>query len=325
VKFLHEDPEWGDLLGIVASVTGKQVAFVEKDYWVTHALWALDVQGFDLWFKGGTSLSKGFSLIERFSEDLDLRLDAGRVPGLTNPVLPWDDPNKKRRAKGTAERDLWFDALNATVDIPGCTIRRNPLGSDDRVRSAWLEVLYPILHAELLPSEMRPFVLLEVGQARIVPSVQRSVSSWVHDHLRARGQLDGVVDNRPAAVRCVHPMVTCLEKLDAIARKFDNHKAAADFVRHYEDAAHIVEHRDSLPEFELGLHGLVARLDDEDGKRMPSSSHAAFNLTDDRRWHELEVAWGAIGPMYWGPRMSLSDAAAVLRTFLDEIAGVHVA
>jgi predicted nucleotidyltransferase component of viral defense system len=39
----------------------------------TRELWALDAQGFDVWFKGGTSLSKGSGLIERFSEDLDLR------------------------------------------------------------------------------------------------------------------------------------------------------------------------------------------------------------------------------------------------------------
>ena len=40
---------------------------------MTHTLWALRAAGFEIWFKGGTSLSKGFALIERFSEDLDLK------------------------------------------------------------------------------------------------------------------------------------------------------------------------------------------------------------------------------------------------------------
>jgi len=40
---------------------------VEKDYWVTHTLWAIHEQGFEVWFKGGTSLWKGFGLIDRFS------------------------------------------------------------------------------------------------------------------------------------------------------------------------------------------------------------------------------------------------------------------
>ena len=50
---------------------------VEKDWWVTmvlKALFATDCAPF-LEFKGGTSLSKGWNLIERFSEDIDLAID----------------------------------------------------------------------------------------------------------------------------------------------------------------------------------------------------------------------------------------------------------
>jgi hypothetical protein len=320
LSFVHEDDAWPDLLAIVAEATGRQTAFVEKDYWVTHTMWALHAQGFDVWFKGGTSLSKGFGLIQRFSEDLDLRIDAGSVPNLTTPVLPWDDNNKKRREKGIAERDAWFDAMTAAMRIPGCTVTRNPIGSDDKMRSAWLEVVYPVLHAATLPLGMRPFVLLEVGRARVVPSIERPLSSWVHEHLAQRGQLAEFDDNRPDGVRCVHPMVTCLEKLEAIARKFDKGKAPADFVRHYEDAAQIVLGRDDLPLLEAGLDALAKTLRAEDGKAMPASSHAAFNPDDGDRWRDLRSAWEAIGPMYWGPRLSPEDATAIVRSFLDELA-----
>ncbi|MFM7290846.1 MAG: nucleotidyl transferase AbiEii/AbiGii toxin family protein [Planctomycetia bacterium] len=47
--------------------------------WITHALWAVHETGLDLWLKGGTSLSKGFGIIERFSEDLDLMVERGSV------------------------------------------------------------------------------------------------------------------------------------------------------------------------------------------------------------------------------------------------------
>jgi predicted nucleotidyltransferase component of viral defense system len=73
MNFIHESPDWGDLLQIVARSMDRDIGMVEKDYWVTHTLWALHEQGFDVWFKGGTSLSKGFGLIERFSEDVDTR------------------------------------------------------------------------------------------------------------------------------------------------------------------------------------------------------------------------------------------------------------
>lgn len=318
--FVHEDAEWPDLLGIVAAAKDRQVSFVEKDYWVSHVLWALQVQGFDLWFKGGTSLSKGFGLIERFSEDLDLRIDAGQVGGLKNPTLPWEDPKKNRRARGVAERQAWFDTLTAALRIPDCSARRNPDGSDDRVRSAWLEVVFPILHAADLPSALRPFVLLEIGQARVVPSVTCDMSSWVHDHLAASSLSPNYVDNRPRALRCVHPVVTCLEKLEAIARKFDKGKAAPDFARHYEDAARIIARRAELPPLEPDLTGVVKLLAEEDGKAMPSSSHPAFNPDDSERWREIEAAWAAIGPMYWGPRLNLAEATGALRAFLDEVA-----
>lgn len=58
MSFVHDDPEFDQLLQMVASRRGLGVALVEKDYWVTHTLWALHAQGFDIWFKGGTSLSK---------------------------------------------------------------------------------------------------------------------------------------------------------------------------------------------------------------------------------------------------------------------------
>ena len=42
---------------------------VEKDYWLMHCLRGLQQQNFEFELKGGTSLSKGFNIIERFSED----------------------------------------------------------------------------------------------------------------------------------------------------------------------------------------------------------------------------------------------------------------
>jgi predicted nucleotidyltransferase component of viral defense system len=57
-----------------ASQKGLSSAVVEKDWWVVHTLaviFSLDYAQF-LIFKGGTSLSKGWNLIQRFSEDIDL-------------------------------------------------------------------------------------------------------------------------------------------------------------------------------------------------------------------------------------------------------------
>jgi Nucleotidyl transferase AbiEii toxin, Type IV TA system len=312
--FVHESEDWDALLLIVADAVQRDVGLVEKDYWVTHALWAIHHQGFEVWFKGGTSLSKGFGLIERFSEDIDVRIDSGTT-GLTDPKLSWN--NKKG---GVEERRGWFDAVAKSMSVPACTIVRDPAGSDDLVRSAWFEVRYPPLHAEGLPPDMRPFVLLEVGRARVVPFVPRDLSSWVHDHLEAEGQLADYIDNRPRGVRCIHPRATCLEKLEAIARKFEQDKPAPEFVRHYEDAARIIAAGASLPPLKEGLGALLAERAAKDHKVMPPSNHASFDATaDTERWRELQKAWERIGPMYWGERIPLLDACATIRKFIDEL------
>ena len=63
---------------IQAVSEGKQIdeASAEKDWWVTAVLYAIfhTSIGEYLLFKGGTSLSKGWNIINRFSEDIDLAL-----------------------------------------------------------------------------------------------------------------------------------------------------------------------------------------------------------------------------------------------------------
>jgi len=55
---------------------GLRAAIIEKDYYVTEALRIIaEAAGDKVIFKGGTSLSKGWDLIQRFSEDIDIILD----------------------------------------------------------------------------------------------------------------------------------------------------------------------------------------------------------------------------------------------------------
>ena len=119
MTFVHDDVEWPALLQIVATAADRSIALVEKDYWVTHTLWSMLGQGFEVWFKGGTSLSKGFSLIERFSEDIDVRMDAGST-GLQPPKLSWNNT----KATGIADRNAWVDAIANNLDVPPCTVVR---------------------------------------------------------------------------------------------------------------------------------------------------------------------------------------------------------
>jgi hypothetical protein len=319
MTFVHDDPEFDELLQIVANKRGLGVALVEKDYWVTHTLWALHAQGFDIWFKGGTSLSKGFGLIERFSEDLDLKLEPGTVATL-QAVTNW----KSEGTKATNERRNHFEALAKLLAVAGASVTLGDFG-DTTFRSANLQVNYPGKHRAALASVLRPFVLLEIGTARVTPFVARDMTSFVHEHLENQGQLSDFHDNRPRAVRCVHPLVTLLEKLDALLRRLPREDAEpATFVRHFEDAARIAKASATLPplkDYATARALAEEMLAQKQIAALPSSTHAAFAPKADDRWHAIQEAHDAIGPMFWGERIPLADACADVRAWLDSEIG----
>jgi len=289
--FIHQDPDWPDLLGIVARAAGQQVAMVEKDYWVTHTLWALYQQGFDIWFKGGTSLSKGFGLIQRFSEDLDLKV----VPReLTDaPAVHW----KGDKPQHIASRKAWYRRLSARLVVPGTDVvldeaSWSPEGLDPKARGVELLVHYPERHLAELGRHNVPSVKLELGDARVTPFVVAPVSSFIHDWLAARSALAQFTDNRPAAVRHVHPWVTLIEKLDAISRRYARTEFdPARFVRHYEDAARIVLADLPAPDGytrEALIDVVMA------GRPLPTEDDPALVLADPRKRDELEAAYDAL-------------------------------
>ncbi len=58
--YLHNHPQFTDLIRIVAAERGIDPALVEKDYWIMHCLYGLQRLGLTFQLKGGTSLSKAF-------------------------------------------------------------------------------------------------------------------------------------------------------------------------------------------------------------------------------------------------------------------------
>lgn len=320
MSYIHEDPEFPELLAIVQRQLADQgltlsEALVEKDYWVTHTLWSLHHLGLEVWFKGGTSLSKGFGLIQRFSEDLDLKVEGGRyeLPKVTN----WKSDKPAR----IAERRAFFGAV-AGLALPGLRLHLDPASMAGKCQGAEIQARYPGLHLTALGPSMKPFVLLEVGEARVRPFLARPLSSFVHDYLQVTGLHTRYDDNRPASVRCIHPMVTLVEKLDAISSRFQRGKEASDFVRHYEDAARIIQEAVRLPAL-AGYEGpsqLIKEMLTEGQIRwQPRADDPAFNPADDGSWAQIQAVHGAIGSMFWGPRIGLPEATATIRAWIKAL------
>jgi hypothetical protein len=103
-RFFSLSPEdRGDALAVAASHSGRPAYLLKKDAWVVWTLGALFASPFakDLIFKGGTSLSKAYHVIERFSEDIDVTYDIRAIAPISlyaALVLSTNPPRKQRRS-----------------------------------------------------------------------------------------------------------------------------------------------------------------------------------------------------------------------------------
>jgi hypothetical protein len=318
VSFVHDDPDFPRLLAIVSRETGVAAALVEKDYWVTHCLWALHEAGIELWLKGGTSISKGFGLIRRFSEDLDLMVQHGTVASLP-AVANWTSTNKGP----VAARRAFYDALPDAFAISAVKVAVDGSRLDKQARGIDLIGRYPGVLLDQLAPTMSPFVRFEIGRARVVPFVELPLTSFVHDVLERQGHLASYTDNRPRAVRCVHPLVTLLEKLDALARRYARDTMEPDgFVRHYEDAAHIIRSFDRVPAIGQSARELADdMLREKDIAALPRGDEPALLLAEADRRVEVVRAFERIAPMFWGDRIPLDEACATIVQWIRENLG----
>jgi hypothetical protein len=259
----------------------------------------------------GTSLSKGFDLIERFSEDLDVKLEGTGLPH----VVSW----KSEGSRATKSRREYFSALTERLHVPGAEVRELRESRDPTWRSAQFAVHYPSRAVDSLPGKLRPFVQLEVGSARVTPGEEREITSWVHAHLAE--ELPGLAamfaPNRPTPVHCLLPTVTLLEKVEAVSRRFlQDPFEPGTFIRHYEDVARILNRE--APGLGIRLRPLLDEmLEQKDIRVWPAPDHPAWTPGPDReRWEQLEAAWSAITPIFWGERISLSDCCSSTQALL---------
>jgi nucleotidyltransferase AbiEii toxin of type IV toxin-antitoxin system len=308
---LHGTSDFGDLIRVVAAKRNLTPGMVEKDYWVVESLKAIQNLGWQIYFKGGTSLSKGFGIIKRFSEDLDLKIE---------PIGDWclpENHNWKGQGKQSVrDRELHFTRMEREMRIHNCRIHQE--ARDSRWRSISLRVEYPMAVENPL-APMSEGVLLEIGCAKVHPWQLKPISSWAADFARGQNHPLGGSDLDPVEVRCLLPEVTLLEKIDAICRRYSGSRDAAAFVRHYEDAAAIVIFLNGSKDASLNA---VSRLYEEmvdaaDIQRLSPKS-PGLQLADPIRNKELEIAWRAAEELHWGQRIPLTKCAAIVSQFMRE-------
>ncbi len=187
--------EFGPTIGAAAEQLSISPTAVEKDYWVTQVLRALRRRfDDDFVFKGGTSLSKGYSILERFSDDIDIL------------ILPRD------RGKGATDK-LMKTMGEVSAASVGEAARYG--GTETGVHRAY-RVSYP---ATYQPTEaIATSVLLEMGvRGGPNPNERVQIGSLLGDALEAAGtDLTAYDDLSPFSLAVLHPGRTLLEKLYVI-------------------------------------------------------------------------------------------------------------
>ncbi|MGQ0708672.1 MAG: nucleotidyl transferase AbiEii/AbiGii toxin family protein [Rhodoferax sp.] len=228
-EFLHARRDFDQLLALVADERGLDPMLVEKDYWIMHCLWGLQALGFRFELKGGTSLSKGFGVIHRFSEDIDIRIE---------PPTGMDVKTGRNQDKPAhvVSRRAYYDELAARIHIPGIdNVERDTQFDDDKMRSAGIRLNYTPRTVAL--AGVKDGILLELGFDDTAPNRPVTISSWALE--AARNRRIGVFDNRAVAVPCYAPTHTFVEKLQTISTKFRRLGEArafpGNFLRHYYD------------------------------------------------------------------------------------------
>ncbi len=194
-----------------ARLGGINAVIVEKDYWVSQVLHVL-AEEFpdDFVFKGGTSLSKCYRLIRRFSEDVDLL------------ILP--------NGRGTSRIDTLMKDMVARVgESLGSTPDREggSTGKSRRVR-----VAYPTGRSEA--EGISSGVLLEMGiRGSEQPHEILEAGCLLADAMTQAGQdIRKYDDLRPVRVPVLHPGRTLLEKLAVIHTSLSGEPGEADCQKH---------------------------------------------------------------------------------------------
>jgi len=228
-----------DALGVAADRSGRPAHLLEKDVWVVWALAALygSPLGEHLVFKGGTSLSKAYKVIRRFSEDVDLTYDiraiAPDLVGADGEALPKTRSEERRWSSEVRQRLPEWVAVTAQPVIASA-LAAEALAAAIRIDGEKLFIDYEATATGL--GYVAPSVALEFGaRSTGEPASLRDV---ICD---ASGLIEGV-EFPTARPRVMHAERTFWEKATAIHVFCLQERLRGDrFARHWHDVARLDE------------------------------------------------------------------------------------
>jgi predicted nucleotidyltransferase component of viral defense system len=221
MKLHLNSQDFNELVRLSAQHFNMATAFVEKDYWLTLILNRLAHSTYSeqVVFKGGTSLSKGYRLISRFSEDIDIATINENLTG-----------NALKTKIRTIEKEI-------TVDVTEM-IEPKLTSKGSMYRKSVFE--YPTAIAGL-ESNIPKRIIVEINSfANPYPFVKQNITSFITEFLLITNQQEIAeqYDLLPFALNVLDKRRTMLEKIVSLIRfSFaENPKTALSRkIRHFYD------------------------------------------------------------------------------------------
>lgn len=228
-----------EALGVAADKSGRPAHLLEKDVWVVWALSTLYASSLapHLVFKGGTSLSKAYGILKRFSEDVDLTYDIRvllpELTGTDGDAIPQTRSEEKRWTRAVREKlPKWV--ASEVAPIVAAALKTGGLKAELRAEGEKLFIDYAAVATG--SGYVSPSVMLEFGaRSTGEPASDRDVACDAAQHV------DGV--SFPVArPRVMHAERTFWEKATAIHVFCLQARLRGDrFSRHWHDLVRLDE------------------------------------------------------------------------------------
>lgn len=204
------------IFNAIATESGMTPFAVEKDWWVSRSLniiFQMDIAA-HMVFKGGTSLSKAWKLINRFSEDIDLAIDR-EFFGFKGD-LGKSQRDKLRKQAGKYIDDVFYKELAAAFSAKGFgqpDIQLEPVSASDLDRK--INIYYPNIISQ--PTEyVLPRVQIEISCRSLrEPFTPQQFGALVDEFYAGREFAESLF-----TVPAVNPERTFLEKLFLLHEEF---------------------------------------------------------------------------------------------------------
>jgi hypothetical protein len=316
VTYLHEHKNFPDLLNILERETGIYAYLIEKDYWIMHVLYGLKKQGFEFELKGGTSLSKGYKIIHRFSEDIDIHIKPPKEFGINeNP--------KNNKPNNIVARKKFYDWLANEIKIDGIVSAQRDTAFDDEAayRSGGIRLFYE--SKTTIVEGVKDGILLEAGFDKITPNTKVTVTSWTYDKAAETPGI-AIIDNRAADIACYHPGYTFVEKLQTIATKYraeqESGKIAVNFIRQYYDVYCLLGNQQVL-DF-IGTDAYLQHKQDRFPKKdiaIPVAKNEAFLVSDASIRASFEKRYKETSKLYYQGQPDFADVLDKIQKHLHKL------